>query len=57
MAFSFNTESGRSYVIEAAPAATGTWQPVATNAGTGTVQSYTNSTQAPAARYFRVITR
>jgi hypothetical protein len=55
LAFSFNTVAGQTYIVESS-SILGTnqlWSPVATNAGNGTQQSFTNTVSVPQ-RFFRV---
>lgn len=52
---SFNTRSGRTYVLEATDSLNPTnWQSISTNTGTGTTLSVTNSAVVPPERFYRL---
>jgi len=56
--FSYGSISGQSYIVEAKfDLNTLPWVPLRTNAGDGSVQSYTNTTTAAPLRFFRLRTQ
>jgi hypothetical protein len=58
MAFSYQSVNGHSYFVESTPdLITPVWTTLQTNAGDGSLKSFTNSTSGLTARYFRVRTQ
>jgi hypothetical protein len=58
MAFSYQSANGHTYFVESTPnLITPVWTTLQTNAGDGSLKSFTNSTSGLTARYFRVRTQ
>ena len=52
-AFSYNSQAGRTYIVEGAPVLSPSWTPLNTNAGDNTLKSHTN-TVTQLQQFFRV---